>query len=76
MSGVAPDEPVFLLPEEDESAPLIGIMSARDGTAWFVVRKPGKCTLVQGATVKAVEVAPREPAPKPGYESIQRVILK
>lgn len=76
VSGAAPEAPVFLMPEDEGLGSVLGVWSAADGTAWFIVKRPGRYRIVQGRRSKSVEVIAQPLAAKPGYQNVQKISLK
>ena len=73
LTGLPPQSLVFVLPEDSALAPAQGMLSAADGTAWFVVLSTGKWRLWHDGKSQDIEVAVAADAAKPGYEHVQRV---
>lgn len=68
---------VFLAPQENQYANPIGIMTDKDGTAWFVLKEPGKYKVYceSDENSKIIEVPEGKTIDKPGYDYIQRIEL-
>ena len=76
VSGVTARAPIFLIPKDVAQAPPLGVMSAADGTAWFLTKRTGNFRLVHPAGEESFNVEPQSPVPvQPGYSHIQRLIV-
>lgn len=76
VTGAPAGAVAFMLPSDAAIGPAQGLLSAPDGSAWFVLPRAGSYRLVAGAAAQAVEVAPQAGVPQPGYDYVQRVSLQ
>lgn len=72
---------VFLIPRENQSTNPIGVMTDKNGTAWFILKEPGKYEIyAQGYGKKTEKIIINAPltvlSSLPGYDYIQKVELK
>jgi len=73
VSGLAPDDIAFLVPQTPDVAETIGVRAASDGKAWIIEPQPRRYT-VQVPGRPAVSLAAHAPAArKPGYDYVERV---
>jgi hypothetical protein len=73
VSGLAPDDIAFLVPEAPDVAETIGVRASGDGKAWIIEPQPGRYS-VQAPGKPAVRLAAHAPAArKPGYDYVDRV---
>ena len=75
VTGAPAGAVAFMLPADAAAGPAQGLLSAPDGSAWFVLPRAGSYRLVAGAA-QAVEVAAQAGVVQPGYDSVQRVPLQ
>lgn len=75
VSGLPANEAAFLLPAEPARRTGTGLISAMDGTAWFVVPAAGRYILNYRGGERPIEIAPRAAYSGPGYDEVQRLSL-
>ncbi len=75
VSGAPVGTVVFMGPAVAAMGCLQGLLTAPDGTAWFVLPRAGAYELTAGGAEQAVQVAPQSGVPQPGYDYVQRVSL-
>ena len=73
VTGLAPGSLVFLAPDDPAAAAPQGMLTAPDGSAWFVVRQPGAWRLVHKGGSQAIKIEPKAIPAQPGYDNVQRI---
>ena len=76
VAGAPAGAVAFMLPADAAAGPAQGLLSAPDGSAWFVLPRAGSYMLVAGGAAQAVDVAPQAGIPQPGFDYVQRVSVQ
>ena len=72
-TGLKPGSVAWLVPSETAACNPLGVLSAADGSAWFIVPRPGNWRLVHEQGEKTIEVRPLGDIPSPGYGQVLQV---
>lgn len=75
ITGLTPGSVVFLAPDDPGRAEPQGMLTAADGSAWFVVDAPGAWRLMHDGQAQEVHIVAQPAASAPGYGQVQRVTV-